>query len=207
MSHSFFTPGAKLSLKEICKAPRLCGKWSNFFGRPWRCLQMEAETAWTLKSSFVGAMPIENRPPLSLYQNLLRIFFYVVSTNHIFERGHWIAKLPEIMENEFASVLLFTSITFHSSASQKMSSNPTILHRLVTSYNTIRVMFSSPLLFAKEGTATLKLLRTCPALIGEFGSQTGNLGNCGRIRWYYDDLSLRRKWLLMLFSFINQMSL
>ena len=130
MSHSFFTPGAKLSLKEICKAPRLCGKWSNFFGRPWRCLQMKAETAWTLKSSFVGAMPIENRPPLSLYQNLLRIFFYVVSTNHIFERGHWIAKLPEIMENEFALVLLFTSITFHSSASQKISSNPTILHRL-----------------------------------------------------------------------------
>ena len=46
--------------------------------RPSHCLQMQAETAWTLKSSFVIVMLIEHRPPLTLYQKLLMIFSFIL---------------------------------------------------------------------------------------------------------------------------------
>ena len=46
-------------LKKSINTLRFCGKWSNFFRRPWHYLQMQAETSWTLKSSFVRAMLIE----------------------------------------------------------------------------------------------------------------------------------------------------
>ena len=48
------------------------------FYRPSHCLQMQAETAWTLKSSFVIVMLIEHRPPLTLYQKLLMIFSFIL---------------------------------------------------------------------------------------------------------------------------------
>ena len=35
---------------------------------------MQAETAWTLKSSFVSAMQVKHRPLLTLYQKSLIIF-------------------------------------------------------------------------------------------------------------------------------------
>ena len=52
-------------LKKSVKTLRLCSKRSIFFRRPWHCLQMQAETAWTFKSNFVSAMPIEHRPLLT----------------------------------------------------------------------------------------------------------------------------------------------
>ena len=43
----------------------------------------------------------------------LIIFFYIFKAMYIFELGRWIANIPEKMENEFTSMLLFISITFH----------------------------------------------------------------------------------------------
>ena len=57
----------------------------QIFGQPWHCLQIQAETAWTLKSSFVSAMLIEHRPPLTLYQKSLIIFSYILKAKYIFE--------------------------------------------------------------------------------------------------------------------------
>ena len=64
--------------KKSLKSLRFCGKWFNSFLRLWHCLQMQAETAWTLKSSFVIVMLIEHRPPLTLYQKLLMIFSFIL---------------------------------------------------------------------------------------------------------------------------------
>ena len=51
---------------------------------------MQAETAWTLKSSLESAMRIEHRPLLALYvlyQKLLIIFFCILKAKYTFERG------------------------------------------------------------------------------------------------------------------------
>ena len=74
-------------LKKSAETLRFCGKWSNFFRRPWYCLQMQAETAWTLKSSFVSVMLIEHRRLLTLSKKSLIIFSYILRANYIFELG------------------------------------------------------------------------------------------------------------------------
>ena len=83
-----------LSRKPL-KSLRLCGKWSTSFRRPWHCLQMQAETAWTLKSGFVSAMLIENRLLPTLCQKPLMISSCILKSKYAFELGRWIANLPE----------------------------------------------------------------------------------------------------------------
>ena len=42
-------PQRNYLLKKSVKTLRFCGKWSNFYRRPRRCLQMQAETKWFRK--------------------------------------------------------------------------------------------------------------------------------------------------------------
>ena len=83
-----------ISQKSL-KSLRFCGKWSNSFRRPWYCLQMQTETAWGLKSSFVSAMLIERRPLLTRYQKLVMNSSNILKAKYTFELWRWRANLPE----------------------------------------------------------------------------------------------------------------
>ena len=96
--------------KKSVKSLRFCGKWFNSFLRPWHCLQMQAETAWTLKSSFVSVMLIEHHPLLTLYQKLLIIFSFILEQSIHLNSDAELQIYPK-MENEFTSKL-FISMTF-----------------------------------------------------------------------------------------------
>ena len=54
----------------------------QIFRRPWYCLQMHAEAAYTLKSSFVSAA---NRTSSC---SIPKIAYYIHKAEYIFERGH-----------------------------------------------------------------------------------------------------------------------
>ena len=56
----------------------------QIFRRPWYCLQMHAEAAYTLKSSFVSAA---NRTSSSSC-SIPKIAYYIHKAEYIFERGH-----------------------------------------------------------------------------------------------------------------------
>ena len=85
---------------------------------------MQAETARTLKSSFVSAMLIKHRPLLNLDQKkTIIIFSYVLKAKYKFEPGRLIANLPEKMENDYtyANACHFA---------KKTSTSNIILHKL-----------------------------------------------------------------------------
>ena len=95
--------------KKYLNTLRFCGKWSNFNRRQWHCLQMQSETAWTLKSSFVSAVVIEHRPLLTLYQKSLLIFLYILK-QFIYLNSD--AELKITQKNGPSFTDSFISITF-----------------------------------------------------------------------------------------------
>ena len=112
MSCSFFTHEVKLSLKEICQTLRFCSKLSNFLnngGTDYKC-KHGLHGHWNL---VLQVQCKSNIVPFLLYtKKSLIMSSYVLEAKCKFDYRHWIANLPEIMENEFSWKLLITLITF-----------------------------------------------------------------------------------------------
>ena len=77
-SHSFSPLQCNYLSQKSVKTLRFCSKCSNFLQQPWHCLQVQAETAWMLKSSFISVMLLKLCCLLTLYQKLFTIFPYIL---------------------------------------------------------------------------------------------------------------------------------